>query len=107
MKLTALITAGALAVGTFAVAAPAEAQRGYRDGYRGGNNYRPYRGYNRGIYRGYNRRYYGPRRFYGSPRRFYGNRGYYGGRGFYGRPRVTCRIVRGYYGPVRRCFRVY
>jgi len=89
MKLIALLGAGALAA-TMVSAAPADAQRygyrhdhgsyGHRDGFRG--DYRP--GYHRG---------YGPR--YG-----YGHRGY-------GRGRVVCRVHRGYYGPVRRCFRVY
>lgn len=92
MKLPVLLAAGALAAGTFA-AVPAEAQRYGYHRYTGG-----------GTYRGYHHRYWGSHHGYG-----YGYRGGYGYgyRGHYGRPRVSCRIVRGYYGPERRCFRAY
>ena len=85
MKLIALLGAGALAA-TMVSAAPADAQRhGYRHdhdryGHRDGfrGDYRP------GYHRGYR----------------------YRARG-YGRGRLVCRVHRGYYRPVRRCFRVY
>ena len=86
MKLVTLLSAGALAAGTLVAAAtPAEAQRwgyGQDRGWHGGHHYRPYR---RGPVYGY------------------GTRPYRG----YGRSRVVCRVHRGYYGPVRRCLRVY
>lgn len=87
MKLVTLLSAGALAAGTLvAGAAPAEAQRwgyGQHRGWHGG--YRHYRPYRRG------------------PAYGYGYRPYRG----YARSRVVCRVHRGYYGPVRRCFRAY
>lgn len=95
MKLVPLLAAGAVAIA--GIGAPAEAQRygdrydngyrhdGYRDGYRGDRGY-DYR--DNGRYDGWHRDH--------------GWRGHH-----YGRPRVTCRIVRGYYGPERRCFRAY
>ncbi len=107
MKLIALFSAVALAAGTLMTAAPAEAQRyGYdRGGYDRGGYDRG--GYDRGYDRGRDRRHFrgGDRgRHYGYDR---GRRyGYGNGRG-YGRSRVVCRVQRGYYGPVRRCFRVY
>jgi len=106
MKILALFAAGALAVGTLVTPAPADAQRHGWDGPRGGHGHggrgwhgprHRYDGY-RGGYRGYRGGYQGPR---GRYRRHYG----YGGPRGYGRSRVVCRIQRGYYGPVRRCFR--
>ena len=99
MKMSTLIAVGALATGMLA-AAPAEAQRyghdyGHR-GYRGGQ-----------IHPGFPHRYDGAR---GGYFRGYGHRERFGYRGGYGRGyagRVRCRIVRGYYGPERRCFRIY
>lgn len=93
MKLIALLSAGALAAGTMA-AMPADAQR-YHDGYGYHHGYDGYRhGYDRG---GYGRGYYG-----------HGYRhGYYGPGYGYRHHRVICRIHRGYYGPVRRCFPAY
>ena len=92
MKLIALLSAAALTAGSLTVAAaPADAQ---------------HRGYNRyhGNYRGH---HYAPRRQYRGYRGNYRARyGYRGARG-YGRSRVVCRVHRGYYGPVRRCTRVY
>lgn len=81
MKLAILI--GAALLGTAGIAAaPAEAQRHDRWGDRGWHGDRG--GHH---YRG-DRRHRGPR-----------------WRGGYGRPRVVCRVHRGYYGPVRRCVR--
>lgn len=106
MKLIALFGAAALAAGTVVTATPAEAQRGGwhhggPDGGPGGDRGRGH-GWGRGGHdwnrgRGWDR---GPRwrGNYG-----YGRPGYgYG----YGRSRVVCRLQPGYYGPVRRCFRV-
>lgn len=84
MKLIALLGAGALAAGTLVIAAPADAQR---YGYRG------HHGYNGGHYW---RGGYGHRGGYG-----WRGRGWHGGYG-----RTVCRVHRGYYGPIRRCFRV-
>ena len=101
MKITAFFAAGALAAATLVSAAPADAQRYGWDGPRGGGYghgggrwHGPrygYRGHG-GGYRGYRGGYRG------------GGYGYRGHRG-YGRSRVVCRIDRGYYGPVRHCFR--
>ncbi len=97
MKIIAMLGAAALAVGAIG-AAPADAQRYGYDGHRGG-------GWHGGGYRGdrgfRDRGYRGHRGGYG----YRGNYGYRGHRG-YGRSRVVCRVQRGYYGPVRRCFRV-
>jgi hypothetical protein len=85
MKLIALLGAGALAAGTLVAAAPADAQH---YGYRG------------------HHRYYGGDHWRGG----YGHRVGYGWRGrrwHGGYGRTVCRVHRGYYGPVRRCFRVY
>ncbi|WP_380780728.1 hypothetical protein [Sphingomonas sp. R86520] len=102
MKIIAMFAAGALAAGTSFAAAPADAQRPGWDGQRGGGAY-GHRGWNgpRHGYRGDHgdRGYRGYRGGYGG-----GGYGYRGPRG-YGRSRVVCRIERGYYGPVRRCFR--
>ncbi|MBI0474534.1 hypothetical protein D9601_04045 [Sphingomonas sp. MA1305] len=99
MKLIAMLGAGALAVGTLtAVATPAEAQR-WGDRYdRGWHDNGRHHGWDRGD-RGWDR---------GDRGRGW-DRGYgYGyGRPYYGRSRVVCRIERGWYGPERRCFRVY
>ena len=107
MKLIALFGAAALAAGTLVTAAPAEAQRhGYDRGHDRGYDRGDHRGWNdRGRGRGYDRRNF---RGYDRGRGYgYGQRGYgYGNRG-YGRSRVVCRVQRGYYGPVRRCFRIY
>ncbi len=92
MKIIAMLGAAALAVGAIG-AAPADAQRHGYDGHRGG-------GWHGGGYRR-DRGWRGHRGGYG----YRGNYGYRGHRG-YGRSRVVCRIQRGYYGPVRRCFRV-
>jgi hypothetical protein len=101
MKIITLFAAGALAAGTLFSAAPADAQRYGWDGPRGGGG---------GGWHG-DRRWNGPRHGYRDDRgyRGYGG-GYRGGYGYrgprgYGRSRVVCRIERGYYGPVRRCFR--
>ena len=99
MKIIAMLGAAALAVGAIG-AAPADAQRhGYDGHHRGGP------GWHGGGYRGdrgfRDRGYRGHRGGYG----YRGNYGYRGQRG-YGRSRVVCRVQRGYYGPVRRCFRV-
>lgn len=98
MKIIAVFAAGALAAGTLA-AVPADAQRYGWHGDRGhgwhGDRGRGWRGD-----RGYGRRWDGYRGYRGY-------RGDYGYRGGYGRTRVVCRIQRGYYGPVRRCFSVY
>lgn len=95
MKLIALLGAGALAAGTMTMAQPTEAQRygyghdyGRHDGVHRGDRYRPYqrdhfRG--RGAYRG----------------------GYAYGHGPHRRGRLVCRVRRGHYGPIRRCFRIY
>ena len=92
MKIIAMLGAAALAVGAIG-AAPADAQRHGYDGHRGG-------GWHGGGYRR-DRGWRGHRGGYG----YRGNYGYRGHRG-YGRSRVVCRVQRGYYGPVRRCFRV-
>lgn len=100
MKIIAMLGAGALAIGAFG-AVPADAQRYGYDGYRGGGH-----GWHGGGYRGN----HGYRGGYRGGYRDRGYRGYRGGYGYrgprgYGRNRVVCRIQRGYYGPVRRCFR--
>ena len=74
MKLLALLSAGALAIGTLA-ATPATAQP-YGHGYRHGHGY--HGGYRHGFY----------------------GRGWRGGY----RHRVICRVHRGYYHAVRRCY---
>ncbi|SFO16590.1 hypothetical protein [Sphingomonas sp. OK281] len=106
MKIIALFAAGALATGTLFAAAPADAQRYGWDGPRGGPGWHGPRGGDRGWHDG--RRWDGPRRGYrgyddGYRGGYRGGYGYRGPRG-YGRSRVVCRIERGYYGPVRRCF---
>ncbi|SEM43672.1 hypothetical protein SAMN05192583_0204 [Sphingomonas gellani] len=108
MKLMALLGVGALVAGTV-TALPVAAQRydhGYRDGYRGHDGYRGGPGYRHHGYRGgYDHRGY--RGGYGY-RGDYGYRGpRHGWRGYRGRPRVVCRVHRGYYGPERRCFQAY
>lgn len=83
MKIVALIGAALLATGTFATA-PADAQPryGYGHGYdRHDRGWRDDRGW-RGDRHGWR----------GGPR---------------ARSRVVCRVQRGYYGPERRCFRVW
>jgi hypothetical protein len=114
MKIIALFAAGALAAGTLISASPADAQRHGWDGPRGDQrDGRGWDGPRGGGGRGWHdgRRWDGPRHGYRGDRgyRGYGGgyRGDYGYRGprGYGRSRVVCRIERGYYGPVRRCFR--
>lgn len=101
MKLIAMLGAGALAIGAIA-ATPATAQRwdGHRgQGYdHGGGGGWHGRDHYRGGYRGGGGYYRGG---YGYRGGGYGYRGGY--RGGYGR--VVCRMHRGYYGPVRTCFR--
>jgi hypothetical protein len=100
MKIIAMLGAAALAMGALG-ATPAEAQRGGWDGHRGGHGWN-----GGGGYRG-DRGYRGYRGGYGN-RGYRGYRGGYGYRGGgYGRSRVVCRLQRGYYGPVRRCFRTF
>jgi len=110
MKLIAMLGAGALAAGMLG-AVPAEAQR-YGYGYDRGSHGYGDRGYNRGFrdhgYRGGNRyAYRGGRHGFRGDYGYRGPRGYRGYGGGYYRPRVVCRLRPGYYGPVRRCFRVY
>ena len=100
MKIVAMFAAGALAAGTLFAAVPADAQRHGWDGHRGNGGWHGNRGWN------------GPRHSYRGDRGYRGYRGSYRGGGYgyrgprgYGRSRVVCRIERGYYGPVRRCFR--
>ena len=109
MKIIAMFAAGALAAGTLFAAAPADAQRYGWDGPRGHHDWHGPRG-DRGWHgrRGWDDRrgWNGPRRGYGGYRGGYRESGYgYRGPRGYGRSRVVCRIERGYYGPVRRCFR--
>ena len=94
MKIIALTAAGLIAASAI-TPTPAEAQR-YGNGYRHGRGWNgdPGRGWNRGWDRNRGRRQW--------------NGGWRGGpRGYYGRPRVTCRWVRGFYGPEQRCFTRY
>ena len=109
MKIIAMFAAGALATGTLFAAAPADAQRYGWDGPRDHHDWHGPRG-DRGWHgrRGWDDRrgWDGPRRGYGGYRGGYRDSGYgYRGPRGYGRSRVVCRIERGYYGPVRRCFR--
>lgn len=103
MKLIALFGAGALAAGTMVAAAPADAQRyGYGHDYGrhdGRDHYRP-------GYREFERYGYGHGGGYGHRGGHRGGYGFHRGYG-YGHGRLVCRIHRGYYGPVRRCFRIY
>ncbi len=95
MKIVAMIGAALLATGTVATA-PAEAQPRHGYGYdrhdRGG--WRDDRGW-RGD------------RGWRDDRGWRGDRGRRWNGGYRARGRVVCRVQRGYYGPVRRCFRVY
>ena len=103
MKIIAMFAAGALAAGTLFSATPADAQRHGWGGPRGGPAWHGPRGGHRGWHG--DRRWNGPRHAYrGYGGGYRGGYGYRGPRG-YGRSRVVCRIQRGYYGPVRRCFR--
>lgn len=94
MRMIALTVAGLLAAGALAPA-PAEAQRhGWNGdrGWRGGWD-RGWRGHDRRWnHRGWNRDWRG---------------GYRPGWGYRPRPRLVCQMVPGYWGPVRRCFRVW
>ncbi|MDP1026008.1 hypothetical protein Q5H91_02185 [Sphingomonas sp. KR1UV-12] len=94
MKIIAAIGAGLLATATFA-AAPAEAQGrwGYNDYHRGD-------GWRGDGWRGDRRDWRGDRRGWRGDR----GRRWHGG--YRARYRTVCRIERGYYGPVRRCFQV-
>ncbi|QNE30954.1 hypothetical protein F1C10_02595 [Sphingomonas sp. NBWT7] len=89
MKLIALTAAGLLAASAL-TPVPADAQR------RGWHDDRDWRG-DRG-WRGDRRHWRGDRRHWRGSR---GHRYRYRPR-----QRVVCRVVRGYYGPVRRCFTV-
>ncbi|TPG12112.1 hypothetical protein [Sphingomonas oligophenolica] len=95
MKITAILGAGALAIGSLVVtAAPAAAQRHGDGNYDRGHHDRD--NYNRGHNdRGH---HYGQRNH---------RRGYAYGYRSNVRSRVVCRVQRGYYGPVRRCYRIY
>ncbi len=85
MKITAILGAGALAIGSLVVtAAPAAAQRHGHSRYERDHH-------DRG-------RYYGQR---------YQRRGNVYRYRSHVRSRVVCRVQRGYYGPVRRCYRIY
>jgi hypothetical protein len=101
MKLIAFTAAGLLAASAL-TPVPAEAQRrGWHDD-RGWNGDRGWRGGDRG--------WRGDRRWRGGDRRWRGDRRRYGygyGYGYRPRQRVVCNMVRGYYGPVRRCFNVW
>lgn len=94
MRISNLIGAGALVVATLTAATPAEAQRG---GWRGDDRGGWHDGDRRDGYRdGYR------------DRRWRDGRGQREWRGGYrARARTVCRVQRGYYGPVRRCFRVW
>ncbi|VVS95836.1 conserved exported hypothetical protein [Sphingomonas sp. EC-HK361] len=95
MKILALTAAGLLsAMALTPIQADAQPRHGWHGdrGWHGSHGWRGHRGWDRG-------RHYGWR----------GGRYYRGGYGGYYRPRgrVVCRIHRGYYGPVRRCSRVW
>ncbi|MDQ2892614.1 MAG: hypothetical protein M3R64_05940 [Pseudomonadota bacterium] len=117
MNITAMLGAGALAIGSLVfTAAPAEAQRHDQRGHDRGHQDRDQRHGQDRYDRGHQNRdqHYGQRRY---------DRGHYNRGGHYGqrdhrrgyayryrshvRSRVVCRVQRGYYGPVRRCYRVY
>ena len=101
MKMIAFAAAGLIAAGTLS-ATPADAQR---HGWQDGRGWDDGRGFDRG--RGWDRgRRWDRGRGWDRGRRWNGGRRYAGG-GYYGRPRVTCRWVRSYYGPERRCFSIY
>lgn len=86
MKIIALLAASAFGFTGLVTAVPADAQRhGWNDGYRDGPRFH-------NGYRGHRGGYHAPRR------------GFNAGRG-YARPRVVCRIQRGYYGRERVCVR--
>ncbi|MHA6722894.1 hypothetical protein [Sphingomonas sp. RS2018] len=95
MKLIAFVAAGLVAA---AGLTPATADAQYRgDGWRGGYD----RGWNDGPRYRDDRRF-DNRRGWNDRRGWRGNRGWHGGRS-----RVVCRWDRGYYGPVKRCFRIH
>lgn len=118
MKISMIVAVGALAASAVA-AVPADAQRhddrgydrgDYGDRYDRGDRYEG----GRDDGRGYEQRRYGYGHGYRAGGYGYRDRGYgYGYRGGYrgdyrrghGHSRVVCRIERGYYGPVRTCFR--
>jgi hypothetical protein len=100
MKIAILIGAALLGA-TGVAAAPADAQRhGWNDRYDRGDRYdRDDRGW-RDDRRSY--RHDGGHRHWNRGEHRGWNRGW--GRD---RSRVVCRTHRGYYGPVRRCFRIH
>ncbi|ONF97774.1 hypothetical protein [Sphingomonas jeddahensis] len=99
MKLIAFTAAGLLAASAL-TPAPAEAQRrGWHDD-RGWNGDRGWRGERRWRGRDDRRWDRGRGRHWRGDGRRYGYR-------YRPRQRVVCNIVRGYYGPVRRCFNVW
>lgn len=103
MRTFALAAAATLATAGGLAAAPAQAQYygGYDRGYDRGWDRGDHRGWDRGHHRGWDRRWR-------DERRWRGNRGWRGnGWGDRGRGRVECRVVRGYYGPQRQCYRVW
>ncbi|UVO52202.1 hypothetical protein M0208_17410 [Sphingomonas sp. SUN019] len=110
MRMLALAAAGLVAA-TALAPMPVEAQRyGYGDrGWRGGDRDggwgrdRGWRGDGDRGWRG-DRRWRGDRWDRGWNRGW--NRGWRGNR-WRGRGRTVCRWVDGYYGPQRRCFRVW
>ena len=98
MKIAILV--GAALLGAAGVApVQADAQRyGYQDRYDGrGQGWRDDRG-SRG-----DRNWRGDRRWRDG-RGWRGDRGW--NRGYRARGRTVCRLERGYYGPIRRCFRI-
>ncbi|MGK6319703.1 hypothetical protein [Sphingomonas sp. DT-204] len=97
MKLIALTAAGLLAA---AALAPVPAAAQYRHGWDG---------YHRGWHdRGWDDRRWDRRRHWDNRRYWHrGPRYRYRDRWHHRRSYVRCRWVRGYYGPQRRCFRVW
>ena len=91
MKILALTAAGLLsAMALTPIQADAQTRRGWHGGWHGDRGW--HGGWDRGSHRGWNRGY---------------RYGGYGGGYYRPRSRVVCRIHRGYYGPVRRCVRVW
>ncbi|MBY9061813.1 hypothetical protein K7957_02560 [Sphingomonas yunnanensis] len=103
MKWMTMSLAGVLAATSLVPAA--EAQR-WRDDDRGWHDNGRHRGYDRDDRRRWDREHRGrdDRRWRGDGRR-YGWNGYGRDRGW-DRGRTVCRWQDGYYGPVKRCFRV-
>ncbi len=93
MKIMALTAAGLIAVSALTPVSAEAQRRGWHDN-RGWHGDRGWRG-------GWNRGWRGDGRW---------NRGWRGNRWGYAyrpRQRVVCNTVRGYYGPVRRCYNVW